>query len=110
MTKMTPENKKIWTDALRSGDYKQGQDHLKKDDCYCCLGVAGVVLNPDGNIDTVRSSPSEELLSDTFGGPLGIDWKAQDDLSRMNDGRPVGGADPRYYSFAEIADWIEANL
>lgn len=32
---------KLWTDALRSGKYKQGRVKLynTKDDTYCCLGV-----------------------------------------------------------------------
>ena len=30
---------KVWVDALRSDDYKQGTDYLCKDNHYCCLGV-----------------------------------------------------------------------
>jgi hypothetical protein len=30
---------KIWVDALRSGEYKQGGDYLCRNDRYCCLGV-----------------------------------------------------------------------
>ena len=29
-----------WVNALRSGKYKQGKDRLRKNDSYCCLGVA----------------------------------------------------------------------
>ena len=36
---MNPEIKKLWVDALRSGEYKQGQGTLKRSDCFCCLGV-----------------------------------------------------------------------
>ena len=32
-------NVKKWTDALRSGEYKQGQGQLREADTYCCLGV-----------------------------------------------------------------------
>lgn len=28
-----------WVKALRSGKYKQGTDHLKRNGKYCCLGV-----------------------------------------------------------------------
>ena len=32
--------KKLWLEALRSGEYKQGQDKLKRNDnSFCCLGV-----------------------------------------------------------------------
>ena len=36
---MKPEIKKLWVDALRSGEYKQGTCKLRTDDKYCCLGV-----------------------------------------------------------------------
>lgn len=35
------ERRKLWTDALRSGEYQQGTLRLKRqDNTYCCLGVA----------------------------------------------------------------------
>lgn len=36
---MNREIKKRWVAALRSGKYRQSRDHLRKDDCYCALGV-----------------------------------------------------------------------
>ena len=36
---MNPKVKKLWVDALRSGEYKQTQAHLKNKQGYCCLGV-----------------------------------------------------------------------
>ena len=36
---MNAEVKKQWVEALRSGEYKQTQGHLRKDGQYCCLGV-----------------------------------------------------------------------
>lgn len=36
---MNQEVKKAWLEALRSGNYKQGQSWLKDGDKYCCLGV-----------------------------------------------------------------------
>lgn len=37
---MKPEIKKLWVDALRSGEYKQGYNALKpSNETYCCLGV-----------------------------------------------------------------------
>lgn len=33
------EERTKWTDALRSGRYKQGDGLLRKGDFYCCLGV-----------------------------------------------------------------------
>lgn len=31
--------KKLWLNALRSGEYKQGKGTLRANDSYCCLGV-----------------------------------------------------------------------
>jgi hypothetical protein len=34
------ELRKMWIEALRSGEYEQGRDHLRDPDGgYCCLGV-----------------------------------------------------------------------
>lgn len=33
------EERTKWTDALRSGRYKQGKSLLRENDFYCCLGV-----------------------------------------------------------------------
>ena len=38
-TKMNPEVKQKWIDALRSGDYEQGSEKLRSVSGYCCLGV-----------------------------------------------------------------------
>lgn len=37
--KLKPEVKKLWTKALKSGNYKQGRGALCKGDQFCCLGV-----------------------------------------------------------------------
>lgn len=36
---MNADIKQRWVEALRSGQYKQGQGCLKQNDAYCCLGV-----------------------------------------------------------------------
>jgi len=33
-------NREKWIEALESGEYKQAQNTLRKDDKFCCLGVA----------------------------------------------------------------------
>lgn len=51
---MTPnrENIQKWVDALRSGDYKQGEGALvsgsDSDKHYCCLGVACAIAANEG--------------------------------------------------------------
>ena len=39
LTKMNPEVKQKWIDALRSGKYEQGSERLRSVTGYCCLGV-----------------------------------------------------------------------
>lgn len=36
---MNKEIKKLWIDALKSGEYEQGRWRLKTKNRYCCLGV-----------------------------------------------------------------------
>jgi len=38
-SKMNPEVKQKWIDALRSGKYDQGSEKLRSVQGYCCLGV-----------------------------------------------------------------------
>jgi hypothetical protein len=38
-TKMNPEVKQKWIDALRSDKYEQGSEKLRSVTGYCCLGV-----------------------------------------------------------------------
>jgi hypothetical protein len=46
------ERVQLWIDALRSGEYEQGQGHLRKEEPlgarYCCLGVAQEVALDNG--------------------------------------------------------------
>jgi len=51
--KMNAQWKKKWVDALRSGDFEQGNGLLRrvlpgKTPQYCCLGVLCHVINPSG--------------------------------------------------------------
>ena len=40
---LTPELKKIWLKALRSGKYRQTRSSLRTHEGYCCLGVLAEV-------------------------------------------------------------------
>lgn len=104
-----------WVAALRSGEYKQTKGHLKCDSGYCCLGV---LCDLEG-VDWVprMGHPSQfHFLEKTSCYEVPISWygtisneKASrygiidfvSELIAMND---TGK------SFAEIADWIEANV
>lgn len=104
MTKMNPELKAKWVEALRSGEYQQGVMYLKRDGCFCCLGVlcevAGLTLHDsvaDQEADDYQ--PIFDLLNDA-------DAKISAKLWQMNDGTGVS----RPHSFVEIADYIEEHL
>ena len=110
---MDPAFKAKWLEALRSGRYRQGQGHLHIADDFCCLGVACDISGHGewhaGNFEPeffYFTVPEEACcysayLPRTLCVRLGVTTEDMFELTRLNDsGR----------SFAEIADWIGANL
>ena len=93
---MDAEIKRKWVQALRSGKYEQTKGLLKSPDgAFCCIGVLGAIQSMDFKIKDLRSSTIMSKYS------AGLSTISQLKLANMNDeGR----------SFAEIADYIEANL
>lgn len=113
---MDPKLKREWVKALRSGEYEQGTSALCRKGKFCCLGVAYDVL-VDGEWE--RSSAS--AYADTWGVPSGSGthnaWLPGDvarDIGLYDGVSDYQGVlmamNDRGDSFAEIADWIEANL
>lgn len=43
-----PDNAKLWVDALRSDEYSQTKNYLRKDDGFCCLGVGSDLAVKNG--------------------------------------------------------------
>lgn len=118
---LSPELKAKWLTALRSDEFEQGEGELCAidDDTgdlkYCCLGVLSLICGVKTDLMLCESSLDDVGLHDLLG-----PWSLPDDdayslntenpetinttqrkLAVMNDGGK---------SFAEIADWIEANL
>ena len=97
---MTHSLRKRWLAALRGGKYRQARGVLKTDDgAFCSLGVA---------LDLTRfkwegADVSKKLSAYGFARltRLGINMRDELTLIELNDNH--------YYTFAEIADWIEAN-
>ena len=129
---MKPKLKKQWVEALRSGEYNQGQGQLKrlapisfgeKQTEHCCLGVlcelAGFEqvtssYNPDhfgfiyrGNPrDTAESSLTNDMLEH-----VGLTDTQENTLIMMNEGLdPLTCEEHEIATFNEIADWIEEKL
>lgn len=115
------EERTKWTDALRSGRYKQGIGLLRVDNFYCCLGVKedlegcqwkklgmgynGIVYCTE-SMDNARYSRSSEWLNRHGGFPCG---------SVVRVGGPSTQCTYRYLTelndygltFAQIADIID---
>ncbi len=101
---MTKAQRDAWVEALRSGKYKQGRDHLRTGDAYCCLGVLCDLLAPDlwtelGNTGLFYHDRQSELPR---GEPGGLKKAFQNQIAKLNDDEKL--------SFNEIAEWIEANV
>lgn len=55
------ESVRLWLEALRSGQYAQGKEHLLKDGRYCCLGVAcSIYQKVNGNPLTIKTLPKTQ--------------------------------------------------
>lgn len=93
---ITDEEVRQWTAALRSGNYTQGYTQLRRDDCFCCLGVANEVFKlglPD----------SRGILADEYSAKATrLPEVLQQDLYEINDRRE--------WSFSEIADYIDKGF
>ena len=103
---MNTENKAKWVAALRSGKFTQTRSMLfnNMDGGFCCLGVEFKVVHGfqentgcgGGCFLDLETRAWESVLEDD-----GISQKDIQILAGMND---TG------FSFAAIADWIEAHL
>jgi len=95
--------KKAWVEALRSGEYKQGNGQLlDRQGRYCCLGVlakvAGWKIGADGISIYGEGSHDDgyNVFYRTVGGPyVSTLWWWNDSGTK---------------SFKEIADYIEENI
>lgn len=116
--KIDPAFKQRWVQALRGDQYRQGRERLRDpDDCFCCLGVACDVLNSKEWSQEVQpnygvpgyawGTHPTGLVGCDLDKALGLPDGTAKILSMKNDGI---GVESRPLSFAEIADWIEANL
>ncbi len=108
---MDKELKVKWVAALRSGKFEQTRNVLRgASGGFCCLGVLLDVSSLGGHWERggVYSTPEYEIEADLcrLRENLGISVEAHNKLVHMNDGE----RGERQHSFAEIADWIEANL
>lgn len=86
---MDKEIKKVWVEALRSGEYKQGfrmLNNLGEDGGYCCLGVLC------------------ELYRKT---PAGKDLKATPQMTHTTKRMKYGESDEEIYLPIEVMRWAD---
>ena len=96
---MDAQLKAKWVEALRGGKYKQGSGWLEKDGAFCCLGVLCAIQDDEWKFYWTNDSMYTERLPDELN--AGLADEDRHELAQMNDGGKT---------FAEIADYIEANL
>ena len=110
------KNLAIWIEALRSGEYMQGQYALMTfDNAYCCLGVACEKLNLGVSLYLNKNLYSK-MFADEFG-LYGYSYTTNNDvdiLSNLNDSGEydeIGSLVPNSrYNFSQIADLLENYL
>ena len=111
---MNQEIKTKWVEALRSGDYKQTKEYLKKNNCHCCLGVLCEISALEtgfGVKENKLENGGDDLLGDTI-----LMWSGLNDLRGamvIIDGESLmltEHNDDSGRTFLEIADAIEAQL
>jgi len=118
---MNQEVKVKWVAGLRSGEYKQGKDALKKGDLFCCLGVlCDIYMKETGNGEWIQVKPKLEGLRYKF-----IDNEESSSVFLINSIKYWAGLDccipvvkscslssmnDRGETFLEIADLIDQEL
>jgi hypothetical protein len=127
---MDAEVKKIWVEALRSGDYKQTEGQLKDTFGFCCLGVlcdvyAEKVLKQEPHWIPPYEDTEEKGINFFSEDAESLPWQLAKALN-LDSSRKIKGPfdeesrcvqdvladlnDTRAWDFKQIADFIEENL
>lgn len=104
---MNADIRRLWIKGLRAGTHKQCRGQLRKDGRFCALGVLCDVVDPGGWRPAPRGDcwPHHQMrgaVSQRVLRACGLTSAQADVVSTLNDREKA--------SFAEIADWIEANI
>lgn len=104
--------KKLWVNALRSGEYKQGKMRMRKEDRarndvrYCCLGVLTEVQCQETDAEFTHD---KQLLSTNTRDWAGLEQR-DPSFVRNGETETLATMNDRGDSFAQIADDIERYL
>ena len=116
---MNPEIKRQWLEALRSGEYKQGQCRLRTEikgsSFYCCLGVLCDLHSKATGVPWSEPDETPYLYRNCdVDLPLCVNKWAGIGYDKMENGEIIEGvlsdANDSGADFPTIANWIEANL
>jgi hypothetical protein len=111
---MNPQIKQKWVSALRSGEYQQTQERLRKEDGFCCLGVLCDLYIKENNVeweidedDMYRYEKHFTVLP-----PSVVEWAGVEDSNPYVNGGigTLSGLNDRGSTFEQIAYVIEEQL
>lgn len=115
---MNQEVKKLWVEALVSGEYKQAKGLLRRESGYCCLGVLCDIYEKQ----TKKKKWVKKRIWGYHFGPLNtalpkfvVKWAGLSSCNPMvKDGRGSHGSLASFNdmgrSFNQIAKYIEKSL
>lgn len=117
---MKPELKAKWLEALRSGHYAQDFEHLRTTKGFCCLGVLLDVFSQETGKGcwTLQSTNNFDFVFEDDDICLGGHLTAELEnfgrrlvgMRELDEAHLITMNDTQKSSFAEIADWVEANI
>ena len=114
---MNIEIQKLWTNALRSGKYKQGKVNLRRNDEFCCLGVLCELAVQNNIIAAARPIDFSPIFTyDDYAGslpPSVIEWAEIQQCyaqPQVSEGFLYDLNDNEDWSFNQLADIIEREL
>ena len=119
---LQPEVKERFLKMLRSGEFPQTKRALRRvmellgnDPCpvgYCCLGILAVAAGGKETLKRGYGCANFEFPdgTKTSGSILGHDVRNRIGLQEVTETHLWNMNDQRGMSFAQIADWVEANL
>lgn len=114
---MNQEIKTKWIEALKSGKYKQGREHLRAGDDFCCLGVLCDIYKNQSTEKVEWESPDRGNVYSILN-HSGVLPKPVQEWAELDSENPITGdaghslahLNDTGKSFLEIADLIEKNL
>jgi len=115
---MNKEVAKLWVDALRSGEYKQGTGKLARRGEFCCLGVLCELAIKNGiDLKVGKYGHWDDII--TYNGAdislpdVVKEWAGMNSTSGVygdQSGEHLSDQNDRGKSFLQIADLIEEKV